>query len=206
MSVAVSASGASKPKTKPAAKPVPKVHLENAYYAGDLLKVHSGPYEGGERTLVVGPWNLGPRVSPKPNDKRPNLYFVLPGTLHHIDGDARYDHTEILSAAPDDPKEFDVYWAVVLDPALKEDFNAERQLLLAAQESFSPGDDFTFDQIPSAKFMESMLKISSLDKLAKYRRPDGSLPRMAIITAGLAVRLSVEKSEEKPAEQPASEH
>lgn len=170
------------------------------------MKVHSGPFESGERTLVVGPWNMGPRVSPKPNDKRPNLYFVIPGTLHHIDGEPRYDHTEILSAAPDDPKEFDVYWAVVLDPALKDDFNAERQLLMAAQDSFSPGDGFTFDQIPSAKFLESMLKISSLDKLEKYRRPDGSFPRMAIITAGFAVRLSVEKPEEKTAEQPAAEH
>jgi hypothetical protein len=207
VSVAVSATASSKPKPKPAAKQVPKMHLEQAYFNGDLVKLQTGPYEKGERTLIVGPWNMGPKVSPKPSDKRPNLYFVIPGTLHSVDGSQHYDHTEILSYAPDDPKEFDVYWAVVLDPNLKEDFTAEPQLLVAAQQTFAAGEDFTFEQIPSAKFLESLLKISSLDKLEKYRRPDGNLPRVAIITGGFAVRLSVEKpEEEKTAETPVAEH
>lgn len=206
-SLAVSAAASSKAKAKAAAKSLPKVHLEDAYFGGDLLKVHSGPYNPGERTLVVGPWNMGPRVSPKPNDKRPNLYLVIPGTLHQVHGEPWYNHTEILSFNPDEPREFDVYWAVVLDPSLTAEFTGERELLLAAQETFSPAQGMTFEQIPSAKFLESMLKISSFEKLDKYRRADGNLPRVAIITAGFAVRLSVERPEEqKTAETPVADH
>lgn len=205
LSVVVSASAASKPKApaKPASQ---KIHLQQAYFNGDLLKLHTGPYESGERTLVVGPWNLGPRVPPKPNDKRPNLYFVIPGTQREVDGTREYDNTEILSYVPDDPREFDVYWAVVLDPSLNEEFTSEKQLLMATQQTFTPDADFTFDKLPTAKFLESYLKISSFDKLDKYRRPDGSLPRVAIITAGFAVRLSVEKPEEKQADTTPAEH
>lgn len=199
-SVAVSASAGSKPKAEPAAHQVPKIHLEEAYFNGDVVKLASGPYSAGERTLLVGPWNMGPRVSPKPNDKRPNLYFVIPGSEHRFEGRPSYDNTMILSAVPDDPKEFDVYWAVVLDPTLDEDFTGEKQLLAAHHATFAPGDDFTFDQIPAAAFLKAQTKISSLDALKKYRLPDGSLPRVAIITAGFAVRLTVEKPEEKQAD------
>jgi hypothetical protein len=206
----MSASAAAKQKAKPAARSVPKAHLEEAYFNGEVVRLTAGPYSAGERTLVVGPWNMGPRVSPKPNDKRPNLYFVIPGSQHQVPDEPRYDNTMILSAAPDDPKEFDVYWAVVLDPALKptpkDDFTDEKQLLLATQATFTPADDFTFAQIPSASFLESTLKMSSIEKLKKYRRADGSLPRVAIITAGFAVRLTVEKPEQKQADTAPAEH
>jgi hypothetical protein len=205
-SVAVSASAAPKPKAKPASRNVPKIHLEEAYFNGEVVKLASGPYSSGEHTLVVGPWDMGPRVSPKPNDKRPNLYFVIPGTQHRFERDSRYDNTMILSAAPDDPKEFDVYWAVVLDPALKEDFTGEKELLAAHQATFTPSDDFAFDQIPAASFLRAQTKISSLDGLKKYRLADGSLPRVAIITAGFAVRLTIEKPEEKQADTAPAEH
>jgi hypothetical protein len=206
VAVSVSASAAAKAKTKPAAHSVPKAHLEEAYFNGEVMKLAAGPYSAGEHTLVVGPWNMGPRVSPKPNDKRPNLYFVIPGTQHQVSGEARYDNTMILSAVPDDPKEFDVYWAVVLDPAVTEDFTGEKQLLAAHQATFAPPDDFSFDQIPSAAFLKAQTKISSLDGLKKYRLADGSLPRVAIITAGFAVRLTVEKPEEKQADTVPAEH
>jgi hypothetical protein len=189
------------------AKPAPrKIHLEDAYFNGDLVKLHTGPFEKGERVLVVGPWNMGPRVSPKPSDKRPNLYFVIPGKLHQVPGLPEYSHTEILSYAPDDPKEFDVYWAVVLDPDLKQDFTSESQLIMSTQQTFVPSDDFTFDQIPSAGFLKKILKISNFDGLEKVKRTDGSYPRLAIITAGFAVRFSTEKPEaatEQQAEAPA---
>lgn len=206
VSVGVCASAATKPKTKTAAKSTPKVYLEDAYYGGDLVKIHAGPYDAGEHTLVVGPWNLGPRVSPKPSDKRPNLYIVIPGTQHEIPGDPRFNNTAILSLAPDDPKEFDVYWVVVFDPSLKDEFTTERQLIAERQATFKPPDDFTFDQIPSAAFLKAMTKISSLDDLKKFRRPNGSLPRLAIITAGFAVRFTVEKPEEKQADTAPVEH
>lgn len=201
VSVAVSASASPKPKPKPAAKPVPKVHLTEAYFGGDLVKVHTAPIEKGQHAELVGPWNFGPKVPPKPNDKRPNLYFVIPGTLHRVASYPDYDHTEILSATPDDPKDFDVYWALVLDPSVTDDFNAEKQLIIATQATFTPDENFSFDQIPAAGFLRDFLKIRTLEGLNKYRRPDGTLPRVAIITAGFAVRLSVEKPEEKPAEQ-----
>ncbi|HVZ16358.1 MAG TPA: hypothetical protein VG897_04525 [Terriglobales bacterium] len=186
---------------KPAPRHLPKLHLDEAYFNGELVTLHSPAVEKGERVLVVGPWNLGPKVSSKPDDKRPNLYFVAPGTQHQVEGHPEYGHNEVLSLAPDEPKDFDVYFAVVLDPSLQEDFTSERQLLVAAQQRFTPSEDFTFDQIPSAGFLKTMSKISSLDGLEKFRHKDGSLPKLAIITAHFAVRFSVEKPEEKPAEQ-----
>ena len=200
VSVAVSAAAGTKPKAKTTAKPVAhKIRLNEAYYAGDLVKLQATPLQATESYVTVGPWSIGPRVATQPSDKRPNLYFVVPGTLHQVAEYPAYSHTLILSSAPDDPKEFDIYWAVVLDPALKEDFISERQILLATQQTFAPGDDFSFDQIPSAGFLRDFLKVNSLTDLDKYKRPDGGLPRMAIITAHKAVKLSVEKPDEAPA-------
>jgi hypothetical protein len=205
ISAVVSASAADK-KTKPAPKTPPrKLHLDAAYFNGEIVKVHPAAVERGEKVLVVGPWNMGPKVAPKPSDKRPNMYFVVPGTLHQIVGYPEYDHTEILSYSPEDPKEFDVYWAVVLDPDLTQEFTAEAELIMARQQTFVPGADFTFDKIPSAPFLKKMLKISNLSGLDKYKNSDGSFPRLAIITAGFAVRFSTEKPEEKPADQQSAE-
>ncbi len=199
--MSATAMAGSKPKAKPSARPLPKLHLDQAYFNGHLVTLHSPAIEKGERVLIVGPWNLGPKVSPKPDDKRPNLYFVAPGTQHEVEEHPEYDHNEILSLAPDEPRDFDVYFAVVLDPALQEDFTTEQQLILAAQQRFTPGEDFTFEQIPAAPFLKAVSKIGSLDDLQKFRRKDGSLPRMAIITAHFAVRFSAENPEEKPADQ-----
>src|SRR4051794_8352696 len=91
---------ASNPKsaTKPSSKPVPKqLHLDRAFFAGRLVQLHSVPAKGS-RALVVGPWNLGEKVTPGNNDMRPNLYFVFPGAQHHLDGRSEYDHNEVLSA------------------------------------------------------------------------------------------------------------
>jgi len=199
VSVAVSASAGTKPKAKATPKQVAKkIRLHDAYYAGDLVKLQAIPVASGETSVVIGPWSLGPHVATQPSDKRPNLYFVVPGSLHQIAEYPAYSNTLILSAAADDPKDFDIYWAVVLDPSLKEDFISERQLLLATQETFNPGDDFSFNQIPSAGFLRESLKMNSVDDLDKYKRPDGGLPRLAIITAHKTVRISVEKPEETP--------
>jgi len=194
----VSAAVASSAANPPKADPPRHIHLDEAYYAGDVVKIHTGPRERGEHSLLIGPWNFGPRVSTRPKDKRPNLYIVVPGTLHQVASYPDYDHTEILSATPDDPSDFDVYWALVLDPSVDDNFTAEKQLLVATQATFTPGEDFTFDQIPCAGFLRDYLKIRTPEDLKKYRRPDGSLPRVAIVTAGFALRLSIEKPEEKP--------
>jgi hypothetical protein len=196
VSVAVSATAANPSKAKSTPKPVVhKIHVDQAYYAGDLVKLHTAAPEAHEAYVTVGPWSLGPRVATQPSDKRPNLYFVVPGSLHQTAEYPTFSHTLILSSAPEDPKEFDIYWAVVLDPSLKDDFNSERQLILATQQTFAPGDDFSFDQIPSAGFLREFLKVNTLADLDKYKHPDGKLPRMAIITAHKAVRFSVEQPE-----------
>lgn len=195
--MAVSAAAGTKPKAKNAVRSASrKIHLEQGYYAGDLVRLHAAPSQASESYVTVGPWSLGPRVATQPSDKRPNLYFVVPGSLYQIAEYPAYSHSLILSSAPDDAKDFDIYWAVILDPSLKEDFTSEKELLLATQETFTPGEDFSFTQIPSAGFLRTFLKVNSLSELDKYKRPDGGLPRIAIITAHKAVRISVEKPEE----------
>jgi hypothetical protein len=182
-----------KKKAKPTPKPAAKaLHIEQAYFAGHLVKFHSADPSTG-RALIVGPWNLGPRISPGPSDKRPNLYFVSPGTQHQVPGHPDFDHNEVLSAVPDDESDFDVFWVVVLDPSVKEDFTSEQQIILATQQTFVPADDFAFDQIPSAGFLKTFLKKTDIDGLEKLRRPDGGLPKVAIVRAGITVRATAEE-------------
>ncbi len=105
----------------------------------------------------------------------------------------------VLSAIPaEEPAEFDVYWAVVLDPNLKEDIRAETQLVLAAQEPFTPDEQFHFTQVPSHAFLRNVLHIESLDQLADSKRPDGTFPKVAIIPAKFAVRANVSDAQNKP--------
>jgi hypothetical protein len=199
---------ASNPKStpKPPAKPVGKnLHLDQAYFAGRLVKLHTVPGKPS-RALVVGPWNLGEKVSPGNNDMRPNLYFVSPGTQHRADGRPEYDHNEVLSAVPGEVSNFDVYWVVVLDPAAKRDFTSEQQIILATQETFKPASDFSFDQVPSAGFLRAFLKMKDVAELEKFKRPDGELPRVAIVPARFTVRALAEEMEEpepQPTDSPA---
>jgi hypothetical protein len=197
VAIAVSAQAAPKRTPKVAPKPVPKlVHLESAYFAGRVVKFHSEPANDG-RALVVGPWNLGQKISPGPSDKRPNLYFVSPGTLHRVAGKPEFDHNEVLSAVPDGESSFDVFWVVVLDPSVKEDFTSEQQIILATQQTFSPGENFSFDQIPSVGFLRTFLKIHDMEGLEKYKRPDGELPKVAIVRAGFTLKATAEEQQEQ---------
>jgi hypothetical protein len=86
---------------------------------------------------------------------------------------------------------WDVYWALVLDPALKLDFTGERELLLAAQEEFLPDQIATLEDLPAVGFLRTYLHIDSLAGLDSYRREDGTLPRVIMVPAGMAVRASV---------------
>ena len=121
------------------------------------MKFHSVPDKNGH-ALVVGPWYLGTKVTSKPSDKRPNLYLVFPGTEHRTTNHPDYNHNEVLSAVPDAPSNFDVWWVVVLDPTVKEDFTSEQQIIMATQETFTLPEDFTFEQIPSAGFLAASSK------------------------------------------------
>src|SRR5579864_7008425 len=78
--------------------------------------------------LSFGPWRYGERLADaKPNDRRPNLYMVAPGKLLHSDTSGEYDHSLVIAAVPAGAvaKEWDVYWAIVLDPSLRHDFRSE---------------------------------------------------------------------------------
>lgn len=189
-----------KKKSKPPAKPAPRtIHVKQAYFAGHLVKFQSAPMSASGHALVVGPWNLGEKVWPKHNDMRPNFYFVSPGTQHQAQGHSDFDHNAVLSAVPNEASNFDVYWVVVLDPSMQEDFTSEQQIILATQTTFTAPDDLTFHQIPSAGFLKNFLKVKDVDGLARFTRPDGELPRVAIIPAGFSIKALAEKPEKTDA-------
>ncbi len=184
-------------KAKPASKMPPKLlRLDNAYFAGRVVRFKSPPEGKPVRALAVGPWNLGERVNPGNNDMRPNLYFVFPGTQHQADGRPDFDHNQVLSAVPKEESNFDVYWVVVLDPSAVQNFTSEQQIILATQETFAPSESFPFEQVPSAGFLRTFLKVNDLSGLAKFKRPDGALPRVAIIPAKATLKAMAEEIEE----------
>ena len=194
--VSAQAEAASKKKAKAPPKPEPVLlHVNNAYFAGHEVKFTSETAGKPAHVLAVGPWNLGEKVNPGNNDMRPNLYFVFPGTQHKADGRPDFDHNQVLSAVPKEESNFDVYWVVVLDPAAVQDFTSEQQIILATQQTFEPGENFPFEQIPSAGFLRTFLKISDTEGLEKFKRPDGDLPRVAIIPAKVTVKATAEEIE-----------
>jgi hypothetical protein len=177
--------------------------IDSAYFEGKLVKFSIPPLEKGQRGFSLGPWQFGARIAdPKPRDKRLNLYLVAPGRQHEAEGFDQFDHNDVLNALPEAGKvvEWDVFWAVVLDPKLKADLRNEHDLLEHAQRRFVPGDLFEFDDIPGREFLREFLKIDSLAGLEKHRGRDRSLPRLIIVPAGFAVRASVEAPPEEKTE------
>jgi len=172
--------------------------IQTAYLNGRVVAFDLAPVPPGAHIKQVGPWQFGARVLyPTPRDRRQNLYVVAPGTEHHVPGYDAYDHNDIINHMPanDSPEEWDVYWAVVLDPELKQEFRSEDELLLATQKEFHPGPYFQFDDLPAAAFVRDIMKVGSLEELDKYRRPSGNLPQVLIIPADFAVRASVHELE-----------
>lgn len=161
------------------------------------------PPAKGERVFTLGPWQFGSHVpDPKPRDRRLNLYLVAPGKQHAAEGRDEFDHNDVINAIPEDgkPAEWDVYWAIVLDPKLKADLRNEHDLLAQAQRRFIPNDLFEFDDIPGHQFLRAFLKIDSLAGLEKHRGRNRSLPRLIIVPAGFAVRATVKPPEEEAAQ------
>jgi hypothetical protein len=175
-------------------QPVTAVLLE-----GELVPIRFTP-QGKDRAYALGPWRFGTKVklpvagkADKPLDHRLNLYVVAPGTQNQSFAD-ELDHNVIVNGKPladHAEAEFDVYWAVVLDPKLKKDLRHERDLLIAAQEEFIPGDLFAFDDLAGAAFLRSVLKMDELRDLRRQRKRSGALPRVIIVPAGFALRASV---------------
>jgi len=171
----------------------PPSSVSAVYLRGQPVDFHLASAGQGQQPFSIGPWQFGARVSDrKPRDKRLNLYLVAPGTQHHAEGYEEFDHNDVINALPpgDATVEWDVYWAIVLDPTLRQDLRSEQDLIVRAQEGFVPGDLFEFQDIPGQAFLRAFLEIDSLDGLAPYQRRDGQLPRVIIVPAGFAIRAS----------------
>jgi hypothetical protein len=182
------------------AAPAPEGRLLSAVYLdGEVVRLEVAD---GPKPAMVGPWRLGPRVlDPKPRDKRLNLYIVAPGTQYHLDGADEFDHNAIINALPEPGKsrEYDVYWALLLDPRMHADFRKERDLLIAAQASFTPGDLFEFDDLPSDTFLRNFLKMDTLEDLRPHRHKNGTLPRVIIVPADFAITAAAPEAPAEPA-------
>lgn len=127
----------------------------------------------------------------KPLDKRLNLYVVIPGKQYHSPTAPEYDHNLVVNALTHDQlREWDIFWCFVLDPRLEDDFRSEHDLLVAAHESFTPSDLFDVEDIPGHEVLREKADVQSLADLGRYRRKDGSLPRVVILPAHLALRGS----------------
>jgi hypothetical protein len=185
-----------------AAEPEATPQINRAYLEGQLLSIQFAQPQGKrERTFMLGPWRFGAKVvmpakgaADKPHDKRLNLYIVAPGSQNDSAGADDFDHTVIINAKPQvdgAETEFDVYYAVVLDPRLKMDDKSESELILSAQEEFMPGDLFEFDDLPSADFLSAVMQIESVGDLRRFRKRNGAFPRVAIVPAGFALRAAV---------------
>lgn len=147
---------------------------------------------GSGQPVSLGPWTLGyPLPEAKPLDKRLNLYVVVPGKQYHSAVHPEYDHTLIINTLTEDkPREWDVYWCFVLDPSFQTDFLNEHDLLVAAQERFHPADLFDVEDMPGRVLMAEKMDVRSLPELRRSRRRDGSLPRILIVPARLALRAT----------------
>jgi hypothetical protein len=178
----------------------PEQRVTMALLEGQMLTIRFTQPQGKERPYTLGPWRFGAKVQApsagrpdKPHDRRLNLYIVAPGTQNQSSAD-EFDNNVIINSKPVTDgvdAEFDVYWAVVLDPNLRKDLRQERDLLIAAQEEFTPGDLFEFDDLMDPEFLRSVLKVESVFDLRRYRKPGGALPRVVIVPAGFALRASV---------------
>jgi hypothetical protein len=165
-----------------------------AFYENNELQVQP-VIEPGGRNFNYGPWTIGSLVhDDKASDRRFNLYIIAPGTLDQLPAPLDEFNNSILvnSDAPpgDRPTEWDVFWVVVLDPSLIREIKDERELLVLGQTYFLPGDLYDVEDAPGHDLLRQ-LSLTSLNDLARFRRADGALPRVILLSAGAAVRLNV---------------
>ena len=156
---------------------------------------------GTHRMVKYGRWDLGERLrDERLRERRLNLYVVLPGGQYRSMLHRRYNHTLVINKYTMDgkPREWDIFWCLVLDPKLKlrSDIRSERDILEAAQQRFRPEKDFKIGRIPSHTAVAEELKVKSVAGLRRYRRRDGSLPRLLIVPAHRAIRATTTKMRE----------
>ena len=170
-----------------------------------FLVYHDGVYllfapevTGTHRPARLGPWDLGERLSADqetPRDKRLNLYVVVPGGQYHSASHPEYDHNLVINKYPTDhnPREWDIFWCLQLDPSLPTDLRSEHDLLQAAHQRFNPPVSFALREVPASAVMAERLSVVKVEDLKRFRHKDGSLPRMLIVPAHLAVRATAEQ-------------
>jgi hypothetical protein len=164
----------------------------------DGANLQFSPEATGTRRLAhIGPWNLGERLDvddEKPRDKRLNLYVVVPGTQYRSTAHPEYDHNLVVNKYTVDGKarEWDIFWCLQLDPSLHADLRSERDLLVAAHQTFRPPESLAVQDFPAGVTMKERLSVSKVEDLKRFRRKDGSLPRLLIVPARLAVRGTAE--------------
>lgn len=168
--------------------------IHAAFYQNNELQVQP-VVEPGQRTFTYGPWVLGSLVhDDKVSDRRFNLYIIVPGNMNQLPAPFDEFNNSILinsdASAGDRPSEWDVFWVVPLDPSLNREIKDERELLVLGQTYFLPGDLYDVEDAPGHDLLRQ-LSLTSLDDLARFRRGDGSLPRVVLLSAGAAVRLNV---------------
>lgn len=84
---------------------------EPAAYNGSICELLF-PGTPSQTAQTFGIWNLGHAILDVPFDTaRPDLYAVLPGTMHREPGYPQLDHDHIVSSAPGDPG-YDGTWDV----------------------------------------------------------------------------------------------
>jgi len=186
-----------------AASPRVTVKPYSVYHNGaDILFAPEGA--GTRKLASFGPWNLGERLGDdKPLDGRLNLYVVVPGSQYRSPR-TEYDHTLIVNKYMVDgrPRDWDIFWCFILDPSLRDDLRSERDLLVSKQETFRPADLFDIKDVPAHTLMAERLGVKSMSDLKRYRRKDGSLPRLLILPARLAVRAAATLHEMGPPSPP----
>lgn len=131
----------------------------------------------------------------KPRDGRPNLYIVAPGKQMRQQDEPGFDHNLVISSLPlrPEPTEFDIYYAIILDPALREDLQSERDIILARQQVFQLADGFKFTDIPGVTTLRVSLSIRTLADLDGFRRADGALPRLIVVSSRMALSAVVQE-------------
>lgn len=155
--------------------------------------------------LKAGPWRLGTKLrntkhgrADKISDKRINLYFVVPGTQHQSKQQPEFDHNLLVNIAPPEERqqpidtEADLFWVAVLDPKLTAEIRTESDLILLAQERFTPNDLYSFDDAPAAALLRGNIRIGSIFDLARFRDSDGTLPRILILPANAILSVTID--------------
>jgi hypothetical protein len=167
----------------------------NAYHDGEKI-VFSPETTGTRRMATFGPWNLGERLAEgKPRDQRLNLYLVVPGGQYRSAAQPEFDHNRVVNKYTIDgkPREWDIFYCFVLDPTLNGDLRSESDLLMAAHQTFRPAALFEVSDFPASVALRQKLAVNSMADLRRYRRRNGTLPRVIIVPAQLAVRATAEQ-------------